>query len=99
LSQKQQVPTQEEFLWASSAWSLQWTQEPNIMCRYCKKKGHMQKECRSRQQDKAPMVDARGKPYENRVNNVAEDNKPEQEYEDAQVGAVTNLSPYHHLNW
>jgi hypothetical protein len=61
----------------------------------------MQKECRSRQRDKAPMVDANGKAYDNnRVNNVAEeDNKPEQEYEDAQVGAVASLSPYYHLNW
>ncbi len=47
------------------------------------------------------MVDAKGKPYENnRVNNMAEENKkPKKEYEDALVGAVTNLSPYHHLNW
>jgi hypothetical protein len=74
---------------------------PNILCRYCKKKGHMQKECRSRQRDKAPMVDANGKAYDNnRVNNVTEENnKPEQEYEDAQVGAVANINPYHHLNW
>jgi hypothetical protein len=28
------------------------------------------------------MVDANGMPYDNRVNNVAEDNKPKQEYED-----------------
>ncbi len=73
---------------------------PNNMCRYFKKKGHMQKECRSRQWDKAPMVDANGKAYDNNcVNNMAEETKPEQEYEDAQVGAVANLSPYHHLNW
>jgi hypothetical protein len=72
----------------------------NVVCRYCKKKGHMQKECRSRQRDKAPMVDANGKAYDNRVNNVAEEGaKPEQEYEDPHVGAVANLSPYHHLNW
>jgi hypothetical protein len=46
------------------------------------------------------MVDANGKAYDNnRVNNVAEENKPEQEYEYAQEGAVANLSPYHHLNW
>ncbi len=45
-----------------------------------------------------------GKKYEPRVNNVAEgDEKPvdkaEPEYEDAHVGAVANLNPYHHLNW
>jgi len=77
---------------------------PNIVCRYCKKKGHMQRECNSRRRDGAPMVDANGKKYEQRVNNVAEneerpDEKAEPEYEDAHVGAVANLSPYHHLNW
>ena len=50
------------------------------------------------------MVDANGKKYEQRVNNVAENEekpgeKAEPEYEDAHVGAVANLSPYHHLNW
>ncbi len=77
---------------------------PNIVCRYCKKKGHMQRECNSRHCDGAPMVDANGKKYEQRVNNVAEnEEKPEEkaepEYEDAHVGAVANLNPYHHLNW
>jgi hypothetical protein len=77
---------------------------PNIVCRYCKKKGHMQRECNSRRRDGAPMVDANGKRYEQRVNNVAEnEEKPteraEPEYEDAHVGAVANLNPYHHLNW
>ncbi len=77
---------------------------PNIVCRYCKKKGHMERECNSRRRDGAPMVDANGKKYEQRVNNVTEnkekpDEKAEPEYEDAHVGAVANLSPYHHLNW
>jgi len=77
---------------------------PNVVCRYCKKKGHMQRECNSRRRDNAPMVDANGKKYEPRVNNVAEgDEKPmakaEPEYEDAHVGAIANRNPYHHLNW
>jgi hypothetical protein len=77
---------------------------PNIVCRYCKKKGHMQRECHSRRRDGAPMVDANSKKYESHINNVAEkdknvDEKPDQQYEDAHIGAVTNLSPYHHLNW
>jgi hypothetical protein len=76
---------------------------PNIVCRYCKKKGHMQRECNSRRRDGAPMVDANGKKYESRVNNVAEQEdaggQPEPQYEEAHIGAVTNLSPYHHLNW
>ncbi len=40
-----------------------------------KKKGHLQKDCFAHKRDKAPMVDANGKPYQNqnnRVNNVAE---------------------------
>jgi hypothetical protein len=48
---------------------------PNTACRYCQKKGHLQKDCFARKRDKAPMVDANGKPYQNqnyRVNNVAE---------------------------
>jgi len=76
---------------------------PNIVCRYCKKKGHMQRECNSRRRDGAPMVDANGKKYESRVNNVAEKDdsvdQAEPQYEDAHIGAVANLSPYHHLNW
>ena len=76
---------------------------PNIVCRYCKKKGHMQRECNSRCRDGAPMVDANGKKYESRINNVANDKnveeKEEPQYEDAHVGAVANLNPYHHLNW
>jgi hypothetical protein len=76
---------------------------PNIVCRYCKKKGHMQRECHSRRRDGAPMIDANGKKYESRINNVAEkddnvEEKPQQEYEDAHIGAVANLNPYHHLN-
>jgi hypothetical protein len=77
---------------------------PNIICRYCKKRGHMQRECNSRRRDGVPMVDANGKMYKSCVNNVAEkdektDDKAKLQYEDAHVGAVTNLSPYHHLNW
>ncbi len=52
------------------------------------------------------MVDPNGKPYQsNRVNNVADKsanaNGPQQEpvYKDAFVGSVSNLNPYHHLNW
>ena len=47
-----------------------------VTCRYCKKKGHMQKECKKRQRDKAPMVDVNGKPFtKNNVHAVdAEDN-------------------------
>jgi hypothetical protein len=81
---------------------------PNIVCRYCKKKGHLQKDCFTRKRDKAPMVDANGKVYQNnRVNNVSDqpaataaaDHHAEAVYKDAHIGSVANLSPYHHLNW
>jgi hypothetical protein len=80
---------------------------PNTECRYCKKKGHLQKDCYSRERDQAPMVDANGKPYHqnNRVNNVADQPTaaaqaaPNAGYKDAFIGSVANLSPYHHLNW
>jgi hypothetical protein len=46
------------------------------------------------------MVDANGKKYESKVNNVMEkDDDNEPQYKDADLGAVTNLSLYHHLNW
>ena len=38
-----------------------------IQCRYCNKWGHMQKICKARQRDKAPMVGADGKPYTNKA--------------------------------
>jgi hypothetical protein len=80
---------------------------PNTECRYCKKKGHLQKDCYSCKRDQAPMVDANGKPYQqnNLVNNVADQPAaaaqaaPNAGYEDAYIGSVANLSPYHHLNW
>ncbi len=80
---------------------------PNTECRYCKKKGHLQKDCFSRKRNQAPMVDANGKPYQqnNRVNNIADQPAataqaaPNAGYKDAFIGSVANLSPYHHLNW
>jgi hypothetical protein len=79
---------------------------PNTECRYCKKKGHLQKDCFSQKLDQAPMVDANGKPYQqnNRVSNIADQPAaaqaaPNAGYEDAFIGSVANLRPYHHLNW
>ena len=52
-----------------------------IKCRYCKKPNHMQKECKSRLRDRAPMVDANGKPFPKKVNAVAEESKDFEENE------------------
>jgi hypothetical protein len=95
---------------SSQARSSTAVRNPNTACRYCQKKGHLQKDCFACKRDKAPMVDANGKPYQNqnqnnRVNNVAEQPAaaarpaPEAGYEDAFIGSAANLSPYHHLNW
>jgi hypothetical protein len=80
---------------------------PNVVCRHCKKKGHLQKDCFSHKRDKAPIVDANGKVYHNNcINNVSDQpaaaaaaHPAEVAYEDTHIGSVTNLSPYHHLNW
>ena len=37
--------------------------DPNVVCRYCNKKGHMQKNCFKRQRENGQMKDASGKPY------------------------------------
>ena len=42
-------------------------------CRYCKKPGHMQKQCRARITARAPMVDKDGKPFRRNVSAVTED--------------------------
>jgi hypothetical protein len=64
---------------------------PNIVCRYCKKKGHMRRECNSQRRDGAPMVDANGKKYEQRVNNVAEkEEKSDEKEQSCSPAALTD---------
>ena len=53
-----------------------------VVCRFCKKQGHIQKECRARLRANAPMVDANGKPYEKKVFAAAASNG-------SQVNSVT----------
>jgi len=60
-----------------------------IKCRYCQKMGHLQKVCRSRKRDNAPMVDANGKPFGRKVNTVGG------EEEDVAISTVSGPG----LNW
>lgn len=55
-------------------------------CRYCQKMGHMQKVCKSRIRDRAPMVDANGKPFTKRINAVSD--KDDEENGHAEVSAL-----------
>jgi len=69
-------------------------------CRYCKKQGHMQRECRSRLRDGAPMVDYDGKPFR-RVNalDVQGANAspaPGAPHEEANVSSIKRAEA---LNW
>ena len=43
-------------------------------CRYCKKPGHLQKNCSARINARAPMVDKDGKPYSRKVSSVGGSN-------------------------
>ena len=72
----------------------------SIKCRYCKKMGHMQKECRSRIRDGAPMVDFQGKVISRNVNAVTEESNSSAE-RTIQVGAIGGLTenPAYSLNW
>ena len=64
-----------------------------LKCRYCQKLGHMQKECRSRARDNAPMVDEHGKPYQarNRTGQFVKAIEDEEDGPDI-VGYVSNVS-------
>lgn len=77
----------------------------SLKCRYCKKMGHMQKECRSRIRDGAPMVDQNGHPFK-KVQAVEslDSNAPEgsgAQASGAQVSTLRQIEPEqtYHLNW
>ncbi len=74
----------------------------STVCRYCKKNGHFQKDCRSRIRDKAPMVDANGQPFK-KVHQIGEDQpQPEEEdwEEEGTAQAVGSISGAQQpLNW
>jgi len=64
-----------------------------MKCRYCKKIGHQQKECRSRIRDGAPMVDQFGKPWANQnVNGSKKVHAVQEEDDEAAPGRVNSVS-------
>lgn len=71
-------------------------------CRYCKKMGHLQKECRSRIRANAPMVDADGKPYTRRIQAMEDGKTPTASggggpVPEEQPQALSEVQ--YHLNW
>jgi len=72
---------------------------PKVVCRHCKKPGHMQKDCFARKKANAPMVDANGKPYEKKVNAVdARGDTTSSDDRTHNVGAIVSAS-LNSLNW
>jgi hypothetical protein len=75
----------------------------STVCRYCKKNGHFQKECRSRIRDKAPMVDANGKPFTRKINPVSSeepDNQPTDGWADEEEAiGISSIRKAQALNW
>ena len=67
----------------------------SIKCRYCKKLGHMQKECRSRIRDGAPLVDGSGKAF--KVQALEEE--ADHHGKAIQVGTIKDAADPYHLNW
>jgi hypothetical protein len=71
-----------------------------VKCRYCKKLGHMQKECRSRLRANAPMVDAEGKPFR-KVHAVDNPVYPDSEkgQPSATISSIQQVDQFQSLNW
>jgi hypothetical protein len=77
---------------------------PSEKCRYCKRPGHRQKDCRSRIAARAPCVDQNGVPYKSAAGRVHEVQdapppppQPDQPPPIHEVAAVVNGIA--HLNW
>ena len=77
---------------------------PNtVICRYCKKPGHVQKDCRKRLRENVAMVDAGGKPFEKRVNVIQNEASNKAENDEMMkrannVGSIVS-GALNSLNW
>jgi len=82
-----------------------------VVCRYCKKTGHLQHSCNARKAAGAPLVDAQGKALPKRVAAISENSpsgsrasgnqqasSPSPPSSSHNVGAITATS-INHLNW
>lgn len=65
-----------------------------VVCRYCKKTGHWQKQCRTRLRDKAPCVDENGKPYTNqpKVDGIEGNGNPELDFNKISLIGANHLN-------
>ena len=72
----------------------------SVTCRYCKKKGHFQKECMKRKRENGTMLDAQGKPY--KVTQVEDDDESEyhstKDEEDEDSNAIQAISNFYGIN-
>ena len=69
-----------------------------VVCRFCKKTGHMQKDCRLRLKVNGKMVDANGKPYEKKVNAATADDVTVEIRDGPNVGSIYE-GAVNSLNW
>jgi len=69
-----------------------------VVCRWCKKTGHMQKECRARIKANGKMVDANGKPFEKKINAATADDIAVEIKDGSNVGSIYAAS-VNALNW
>ena len=69
-----------------------------VVCRYCKKTGHMQRECRARLQANGRMVDATGKPFEKKIN-ATTSHEVHVEIENATNKEMSLPAAINSLNW
>jgi hypothetical protein len=71
--------------------------DPNVVCRYCKKKGHLQKACFKRIRENGKMVDAKGQPYRS-INEGDEAEQQEQNQQGPEPKGHPFMTPFSHID-